>query len=224
MYDDLFNQKPKQTCCQKYSPLNRFMFLFCRQYEVDKGWGCGCCGCRAFPFSFGVIIFGVVMLISSIKDFFELANSDYIYKKSEEDKDYLDYLKGIVLDEKDDAFIIFFRIKNAADVICILAAVLAFISIYSNNYCISVNSYYLAFLSFVLNSSFLVFVITRLCSASFWSEIGITKIGNVFLWFGFGYVWLLFTWFLFCNMVNIKRKKEEEREKNQYNYGGNYNF
>ena len=224
MYEDLFNQQKKSdnTCCQKYNPLNRFMFLFCRQYEVDKGWGCGCCGCRAFSFSLGIIIFGGVMLVSSIKDFIELANSDYFYKKSEEEKDYFDYLKGVVLDEKDDTFINFFRIKIAADVICIFAALLALLSVCSYNYCISVVSYYSGFISFVLNSSFLIFVITRVCNPGFWVEIGFTKIGNVFLWFGFDFVWLLFTWFLFCSMVNIKRKKDEERE--QYNYGGRYNF
>ena len=71
MYNGYYNvqKQNNDSCYQKYNPLNRFMFLFCRQYEVDKGWGCGCFGCRAFSFSLGVIIFAGIMLINSIKDF-----------------------------------------------------------------------------------------------------------------------------------------------------------
>ena len=205
-------KKNSEGCSQKYNPLNRFMFLFCRQYEVDEGWGCYCCGCRVCSFSLGVIIFAGIILISSIKDFFELANSDIFYKKSEENKDYFDYFKDLILDEKDYTFINFFRVKFTADIICILAAIIAFISICSNSYCISLFSYYASFISFVLNTSFLIFILTRICNLSFWEEIGFTKLLNLILWFVFDYILLLFAWFLFCNMVNIKRKIAKIRE------------
>ena len=217
-----YGEQKKEGCCEvclrEYNPLNRFMFLFCKQYEVDKGWGCGCCGCRAFSFSLGVVIFAGVMLINSIKDLLEIFNSDYLTRKSEDSKDVLDYLKGLVFDEKDETFIIFFYLKLVADFLCIGAALIAFISLCSSNHCIAIVSYYVGFISFALNTSFLIFVITRITNSSFWSQIGITSIGNVFLWFGFEYVWLLFTWMLFCNMVDIKRKNDNKKE-DPYNFG-----
>ena len=219
-YDD--EQKKKgccEVCLQEFNPLNRFMFLFCKQYEVDNGWGCGCCGCRAFAVSLGVVIFAGIMLINCIKDILEIANSDYLTQKSEDSKEVLDYLKGLVFDEKDEAFITFFYLKVAADCLCITAAIIAFCSLCSHNHCTAIISYYTGFISFVLNTSFLIFVITRLTNSSFWSQIGFTSIGNVFLWFGFEYVWLLFTWMLFCNMVDIKRKNEKKKDEVQYNFG-----
>ena len=59
-----FTQEPKQTACDKWNPKNRFLLVFCNTYEVDKGWGCGCCGCRAFPFSCGIALFAVIYLIT----------------------------------------------------------------------------------------------------------------------------------------------------------------
>ena len=218
-----YDEQKKESCCdiclREFNPLNRFMFLFCKQYEVDNGWGCGCCGCRVFAFSLGVVIFAGIMLINSIKDLIEIANSDYLTRKSEDSKEVLDYLKGLVFDEKDEAFIIFFYLKLVADSLCILAALIAFCSLCTSNHCISIISYYVGFISFVLNTSFLIFVITRITNSSFWSQIGFTSIGNVFLWFAFEYVWLLFTWMLFCNMVDIRRKNENKQNETQYKYG-----
>ena len=65
------------------NPKNRFLFCCCKSYEVDKGWGCGCCGCRAFPFSCGICLFSVVYLISSIKDLVDIIRRNYNIKTKE---------------------------------------------------------------------------------------------------------------------------------------------
>jgi hypothetical protein len=214
-------EEPKKTCCQtcltEFNPLNRFMFVLCPSYEVDNGWGWGCCGCRAFSFTCGVIVFSLIIVINSIKDINEIIASDYLSRKTETsdiDK-VLSYLKGLVFDEKDETFIRFFYVKIVADSVAITASVIGFLSIPNKSFCIATIAYYVGFISFLINSSFIIFVCTRICRASFWAQIGFTNIGNIFLWFIFEYVWLLFTWMLFCNMVDIGRKNQKAKEQQQ---------
>ena len=76
----------EETKESKCNPKNRFLFCFCQTYEVDKGWGCGCCGCRAFPFSLGVLIFSIIMAINSFKDLYDILLSKYLMSGSESKK------------------------------------------------------------------------------------------------------------------------------------------
>ena len=184
------------------NPKNRFLFCFCHSYEVDKGWGCGCCGCRAFPFSLGVILFSIVMLISAIKDIVDILSSNYISDKYD-----------------NSIFKIFFYIKIVGDVICILGIFTGLTSVKNRSYGASVVAYYLTALCFLLNTSFCVYVLTCIFSASFWWNVGITKIITVVSWYIIDYILLLFTWILFCNMVDIDRKIKEEKSKNPYQFG-----
>ena len=190
-------EEPKKTCCQKclieFNPLNRFMFVLSKSEEVDNGWGWGCCGCRAFSFTCGVIVFSLVIVINSIKDINEIISSDYLTRKSDDSKDIIDYLKGLVFDEKDETFIRFFYVKIVADSLAIAASAIGFLSIPNKSFCVATIAYYVGFISFLVNSSFIIFVITRISRASFWAQIGFTNIGNIFLWFIFEYVWILFT-------------------------------
>ena len=191
------NEEPKKTCCQtcltEFNPLNRFMFVLAKSEEVDNGWGWGCCGCRAFSFTCGVIVFSLVIVINSIKDINEIISSDYLTRKSDDSKDIIDYLKGLVFDEKDETFIRFFYVKIVADSLAIAASAIGFLSIPNKSFCVATIAYYVGFISFLVNSSFIIFVITRISRASFWAQIGFTNIGNIFLWFIFEYVWILFT-------------------------------
>ena len=197
-------QEKQPTACERFNPKNRFLLLFCNTYEVDKGWGCGWCGCRAFPFSLGVYIFAAVMIFNGVKDAIEIKKSNYLV----EDR------------TQEATFVRFFYIKLIADCICILAGFLGVCSVCCFNYCLSVVSYYMAFLSFVLNSIFIVYSITKLADLKFWFNVGFLKVFTVIMWYVFEYIWLLYTWILFCNMVDINRKKQKEKEKaNQYNFG-----
>ena len=45
------------------------------------------------------------------------------------------------------------------------------------------------------------------------------KIFAILRKFVFDYVLLIFNWLLFCNMVDINRKQQEEAQKNQNNFG-----
>ena len=198
-----YTQEPKQTACDKWNPKNRFLLVFCNTYEVDKGWGCGCCGCRAFPFSLGVFIFAFVMLTNCIKDACDIAYSNNLVENRTRDR----------------TFVRFFYFKLSADLLCILGGLEGVISVLAFSYCLAVVSYYTVAVSFILNSCFCVYVLTVLDSWKFWWNVGILRIFVVVLWYVYDYVWLLFTWILFCNMVDINRKKQEQAQQTQYNFG-----
>ena len=171
----------------KYNPLNRFLFCCCHTDEVDVGWGWGCCGCRTFPFSCGVLIFSAIMLVATAKDIIDIESNSYSLKT-----------RG--------HFKTFFYIKIAGDCSCILAALIALCSLRTINYCQSIIAYYLGFISFVANSAFCLYTIQWLFTLTFWFTVGVfTPIA----WGIVEYILLLFDWVLFCNMVNIKRKETE---------------
>ena len=199
----MYYEQPQESKCDKWNPKNRFLLLFCNTYQVDKGWGCGCCGCRAFPFSLGVFIFSGIMLINCAKDFIDIQFSNYLVQNRTKDK----------------TFVRFFYFKLFADALCILGAILGVFSVMAFSYCLSVVSYYIVAISFVLNSTFCVYVLTVIGTLRFWWNVGFLKIFAVVLWYVYDYVWLLFTWILFCNMVDINRKKQEQAKQNQYNFG-----
>ena len=199
----MYFQEPKESKCDKWNPKNRFLLVFCNTYEVDSGWGCGCCGCRAFPFSLGAFIFAFFMLSNCIKDFCEIQYSNYLVKSRTKDK----------------TFVRFFYFKLFADLICIIGGLEGVISVLAFSYCLAVVAYYSVSVSFVLNSCFLVYVLTVIGTIKFWWNVGFLKIFAVVMWFVYEYVWLLFAWILFCNMVDINRKKQQQAQQTQYNFG-----
>ena len=191
-------EEKKEGRCD--NPRNRFMFLFCKTYEVDVGWGCGCCGCRLCPFSLGIYIFGLFMIIQCIKDIYNVVKNDYLNEDS------------------DKTFAAFFYVKIVGDCLCVLGGFIGGFSSWRFRYIYSVVAYYIVFLSFILNTIFLIYVITKITSLKFWSNIGFTKIFTVILWYFYEYIWLVFLWLLFCNMVDIYRKKQKEAQKSPTEY------
>ena len=194
------NQNQKEDC--KWNPKDRFLLLFCHTSSVDEGWGFKICKCRTCPFSVGVYIFSGIMLINSIKDLYDITLSEYLYDKH----------------AKDDTFVTFFYVKVGADAIIILGILFALYSVCAFNYCSSVMAYYLVAISFIMTTAFCVYIITRFGDINFWWKIEL-KILSVILWFFFDYILLLFTWILFCNMVDINRKIENTAKENVFNFG-----
>ena len=196
-----FQEEKKQSKCEQWNPKNRFLLVFCNTYEVDKGWGCGCCGCRAFPFSLGVFIFAFIMLTNCLKDVSEILFNTKLYKSG------------------DKTFARFFRFKIASDLLCILGGIEGVLSVLFFNYCFSVVSYYTVAVSFILNTCFCIYVFTVVDTWNFWWKVGFLRVFAVVMWYVYDYIWLLFTWILFCNMVDINRKKQEQAQQTQYNFG-----
>ena len=191
---DTWGQPPKQD--SQYNPKNRFLFCCCHSDYVDVGWGCGCCGCRAFPFSWGVYIFSLIMIVADFKDIYDIAKSGYI-----ED------LKGL--------FKKFFIVKLISEFVCLLSIITAIYSVRKQSYCYSIVAYYIAFISFIGNSVFCGYAITRVFEVSFWKTVGVS---SPIIWGIVEYIWLLFAWILFCNMVDIKRKENEAPKTTQWGF------
>ena len=179
----------------KYNPFNRFFFCFCHSYEVDKGWGFGCLGCRAFSFSCGVWVFSLLMVIVAGKDTFDITNSDY-FKDAQIVKGFFKYS---------------FIVKMVGDGICILAIICALLSTLKRVYVLSIIAYYLGFLSFILSTIFCIYAIMKCFNVSFWTTVGIF---TIIFWGIAEFILLLFDWILFCNMVDIKRKNDEDAKNN----------
>ena len=41
---------------------------------------------------------------------------------------------------------------------------------------------------------------------------------SIILWLFFDFVLMIFTWMLFCNMVDIKRKKQKQEQEDMFNF------
>ena len=196
---DFYAIKKEDSKC---NPKNRFLFIFCHTSRVDEGWGFSKCGCRTFSFSCGVFVFSGIMLINSIKDLYDITLSEYLYDKH----------------SKDDTFVIFFYVKVGVDVLVIVGILFAMYSVCAFKYCASVVAYYIVAISFFMNTAFCVYIITRFGDINFWWKIEL-KILTVVLWFFFHYILLIFAWMLFCNMVDINRKKQKIAQDNVFNFG-----
>ena len=190
-----YGQTQQPSILNQYNPKNRFLFCCCHSDYVDVGWGCGCCGCRAFPFSWGVWIFSVIMIVADVKDIYDIAKNSYISE-----------LKGY--------FKKFFIVKLVSDFVCLLSISAAVYSVSKKSYLYSIIGYYLAFISFIGNSVFCGYCITWVFTLKFWNTVGIA---SPIIWGVVEYIWLLFAWILFCNMVDIKRK-ENETQKSQWGF------
>ena len=144
------------------------------------------------------------MLTNCIKDSVDLAHSDKLTKSK----------------TRDNTFVRFFTFKFVSDCLCIFGGLGGVISVLAFSYCLSVFAYYTVAVGFILNSCFCIYVFTVIDSWKFWWNVGIWRLFDVISWYIYDYVWLIFTWLLFCNMVDISRKKQEqESQKNQYNFG-----
>jgi len=193
---DYYNQPKEENynnCCK-----HRFLCFFCKSYEVDKGWGCGICGCRTFSFSFGIILFASIYLIISIKDFIEIAA----------DKDL-----------KNENFKIIFMIKILADVLCILGSIFGLASIWSKSYCQGAICYHIVAISFLVNGVFCILLLLKLKDYLLRWDFAFYRITNTIIWGVAEYWQLIYAWICFCNKVDIKRKKDEQQSKNPYNFG-----
>ena len=187
----------------KYVPCNRFLCIFCHTSSVDDGWGCKICGCRMLRFSVGVYIFSVIMMINTVNDLADIISMDYFKN------------------DKDNSFAIFFYIKLVSDVFIILGILFAVFSACLQKYTPSVIAYYLVAISFLLNTAFCIFILFQIGNASMIGFIKLLWKGVLFsiiLWLFFDFVLMIFTWMLFCNMVDIKRKKQKQEQEDMFNF------
>ena len=204
MYD-YPNQQDDDDGCH-LNPHNRFLLIFCHASDVSEGWGCVMCGGRTFSFKCGVVIFSIVMAVGAVNDFIDMRNMD-------------DFKNN-----KDKFFVKMFYAKLASDALILLGILFSVASVFGSTYCPSVLGYYSAAISFYLNTFFCVFILTQIKKQNV-----ITFLKNCFKgtfltylsWCFFDYVLLFFAWMLFCNMINLRRRRRNI-QNNFYDF--QYNF
>ena len=188
---------------KKCNPNNRFLFICCPNTSVDSGWGCKICGCRTLRFSVGVYIFSLIMMINSINDVSDVIAMDYFKK------------------DNDNLIAIFFYLKLVSDAFTIIGILFAVFSACASKYTPSVIAYYLVLISFLLNTTFCIFILFQIGNSDFIGFMTILWKGIIFsiiLWIFFDFVLLIFTWMLFCNMVDINRRKQNMDQENMFNF------
>ena len=100
-------------------------------------------------FSVGVYIFSVIMMINTVNDLADIISMDYFKN------------------DKDNSFAIFFYIKLVSDVFIILGILFAVFSACSQKYTPSVIAYYLVLISFLLNTTFCIFILFQIGNSDF---------------------------------------------------------
>ncbi len=164
------------------SPKNRFLGLFCHANDVDQSWGLN------WPFSCGVIIFSIVCGLTTFSDLLGMAKRGYLTSSF-----------GV--------FKFMFVVRLFSDLIALIAIGFSIHSLIGLNQRSGVIGYYTLILSLLLNTVFLVYCLIHIFTSEFWKLVGFYFVP----WCAEEFVLFLFTWILFCNMVDIGRKLKAQQ-------------
>ena len=167
------------------NPKNRFLGCFCHAKEVDNSWGCD------WSFSCGVILFSFIIGIGAFSDIYYIAKED-IFTKGE----------GIL------RFMLV--VKIISDFISFAAIGISCFAVHKENLTYSIVSYYVAVLSFLIHSLFLIY-----CLISIFGNFRIIGF-FIFPWAFLEFCLLLFCWILFANQVYLGRKRKAQVNQTGY--------
>ena len=169
--DDYQKQEMEEN---QRNPKNRFLGLFCHANQVDNSWGMN------WPFWCGVLMFGIIIGIISIYDFFGC----------------ISLIRDIEFTTSWRNF--FYVLRILSNIIAIVGISFAALSIVQTSFQKATIAYYTLIVSFLLNTIFCIFSLFSIFITRYWY--------NVILWFFCDFILLIFLWILFCNMVDIGRK------------------
>ena len=99
-----------------------------------------------------------------------------------------------------------------ADLFAIVAMGFANVSVCQTNFRRATIGYYLLIVCLILNTAFIIYCITCFFDYNFWK---VTTF-NIILWLLNEFVLFIFCWILFCNMVDIGRKKRAQTASNPF--------
>ena len=170
------------------SPKNRFLGIFCHANQVDDHWG------HNWSFGCGVVAFSIVFAIMTIYDISSL--SYFLHRITQQFR----------------WFILWSIIRMIADLFAIVAMGFANVSVCQTNFRRATIGYYLLIVCLILNTAFIIYCITCFFDYNFWK---VTTF-NIILWLLNEFVLFIFCWILFCNMVDIGRKKRAQTASNPF--------
>lgn len=160
------------------NPKNRYLGLFCHAKDVDSKWGCD------WTFQTGVIMFSIVIFICSIFDVYEIAYTQ-VFKRT-----------------PNGLFTFFFIFKIVSDLLNFTSIILACIAVNKSHLKLSIISYWISVLSLLLNTIFFIYVFIAIFF--YWDLTWRVMITVIFIEIGL----VLFSWILFCNQVDLGRKRK----------------
>ena len=187
MYDSNNYANQEEIEENRRNPKNRFLGLFCHASDVDDHWGFN------WSFKCGVCVFSILVGIWTI---FDISTMAYIINRS--------YLNSW--------FTFFFFFRFVSDFIAIVGIIFAFCSITQSHFNKATTAYYLLVGSFALNTAFIVYCIVSVFNRYFWR----TTTYRFIIWLLNEFVLLIFTWILFCNMVDIGRRNRNAMASNPF--------
>ncbi len=172
------------------NPKNRFLGIFCHANEVDASWGCN------WSFTTGVIMFSILTAICILSDMYYIAQDNFFGKAQKW------------------MFKFMFFIKVLSDFVALICIGLSCYATQRNNYKYSIISYYVGVLSLLLCTIYLIYCLIKIFDKSFWDIVKLRLVG-----WGVGeFVLFMFCWIMFCNMVDIGRKRRKNQEETTTNF------
>ena len=244
MHWDLKDTSKEEKTDSLYNPLNRFFFIFLHSSKVEKFWAIPILGCKLLPFSLGVYIFSFLMILYIANDLIEIPAMDY-FQEHDKTFELFFYMQivsdiflviGIV-----EGIYSSCGNKYIPSIVAYYSLILSFIL--HSSFCIYTIFQLKQFkiklevvqtiielitdfnwdklLNFVFdivdlikkifeNSLKILLVLERILILMLKGEFF-----TIILWLIYDYIMFYFTWFLFCNMIYIRRKRREITQNNK---------
>ena len=171
------------------NPNNKFFGCLTHADQVNDSWGCG------LSFSCGIIVLSIFIGFSSLYDIYAIPPIFRTY-----------YFRL-------NFFYIMILLRILSDFITITGIIFAYISICNSDYKKSLIAYYCMMVSFIIDVLFAIFIIVIYI---FFNHYYYITLSAFLSWLIDGFIFYLFVWFLFCNSVVIKRKKEGSMNNNNF--------
>ena len=161
------------------NPKNRFLGICCHAREIDSSWGCD------WSFQTGVVMFGVLILIASFSDIYIIADNK-VFK-----------------DSKLGGFGKFcFAVKVLVDVINLIIVIASCFALNIERLKLAIICYYVGVINLLLTTLFCVFILIEIFIN--WDVVWKEFISLIVLEPSL----FLFDWILFCNQVDLGRKRK----------------
>ena len=234
-----------------YNPLNRF-FCFLHSSKVESGWAIPILGWKLLPFSCGIYIFSFLMALYLANDLIEIPAMDYFEKHDKIFKlfFYMQIISDIflVISIVEGLYSVCGD-KYIPSIVAYYSSILSFFC--HTSFCIYTIFQFKQFkielilvqtiIKLITNFNWdnllnLVLGIIDLIKRIFENSLKILLIleriiilivkGEFFtiaLWLIYDYIIFYFAWFLFCNMINMRKRKRETIQKNE-EINFNFNF
>ena len=111
--------------------------------------------------------------------------------------------------EHDKIFKLFFYLQIISDIFLLLGIIEGLYSTCGNKYIPSIVAYYSLVICFIFHSAFCIYTIFQLKQF----EIIKGEFFTIMLWLIYDYIMFYFSWFLFCNMIIIRRERRKVSQK-----------